>query len=886
MVHRLKSDIPGIGAHPTQHIQEVRDKRLDLSKVIGLLEDPLTTNLKEKHLFVLRKLLNRNPAGFLLKELTDISRILSLCAEKATDHPEYASFLCEALKICRLPFLQQKTTDEQHFAQEAAEFLSSICYLMRIPDPDVRRCVVEAVQSFFCSGIPPKPPDGLRPTRPGYRQQLLKHSDVPKLLLLSMSGLEDQPFKLQLLQTLQILSRSSDDICASVLDERGAESICLHMNEPDPSAQVLLCSSEILWNLLEGGMKEEVIAQLSSLECVLSLKESFLFLLEKASQRWERQLRNQLLMIATLIAEASSSVLVESLFAKLLVGLLTFPERNPPYSSDGLQLRQLLLNLLVFLCRDPAALQILREEQVMLHLLSLANPDGDQERSSAQQEELQLQALGAVSCLAPLLLDDYVFCRGNTQLLLLLDRCVGTGDCFSQGFHGNGGGRTRAKLRGCIRALRAVTSLGEASVNQNLCEQRAFHQLLGVLIQLQAGCEEQDVVVVEMMSDIQWILSELCESDARAKEQFGSGGVEMVVNFLKRGSEKFYSGLGHNRLLLSTVDCVWSCVVGSDATEDYLLAKQGASLLLDLLRASPRCVHGVVLATLLDLCDNPNTRSQILSWRDTDGQTAPRILLELWRDEEEELGVLRDQHGRIKDPKKPILTHLQQEVSGGSSFPADSPSAAVLEVSENLRAKIYLIFCCLGFQELPGLSAEDFFTLSIVRRYLNFKVGEVWDEVSRELVLEGTRLTSSDEEALRSICETSEETARRVMEEQSDILEQQQSVELHEEMVAYAEMKSHWKQQELTAQSWKNYVSRTSAYSVLKEVKVQRKEQVEWSRPTPEDGGAAGPPAEDFITHFLSAENGDILGLRGLNVKMARTSIRPDQNQESRTESD
>uniref|UniRef100_A0A1A8VI02 Chromosome 7 open reading frame 63 n=1 Tax=Nothobranchius furzeri TaxID=105023 RepID=A0A1A8VI02_NOTFU len=369
----------------------------------------------------------------------------------------------------------------------------------------------------------------------------------------------------------------------------------------------------------------------------------------------------------------------------------------------------------------------------------------------------------------------------------------------------------------------------------------------------------------------------------------------MVVNFLKRGSEKFYSGLGHNRLLLSTVDCVWSCVVGSDATEDYFLAKQGASLLLDLLRASPRCVHGVVLATLLDLCDNPNTRSQILSWRDTDGQTAPRILLELWRDEEEELGVLRDQHGRIKDPKKPILTHLQQEVSGGSSFPADSPSAAVLEVSENLRAKIYLIFCCLGFQELPGLSAEDFFTLSIVRRYLNFKVGEVWDEVSRELVLEGTRLTSSDEEALRSICETSEETARRVMEEQSDILEQQQSVELHEEMVAYAEMKSHWKQQELTAQSWKNYVSRTSAYSVLKvscsqtpkdskdgrrcydghlgpgssaqEVKVQRKEQ-------------------DFITHFLSAENGDILGLRGLNVKMARTSIRPDQNQESRTESD
>lgn len=45
--------------------------------------------------------------------------------------------------------------------------------------------------------------------------------------------------------------------------------ICLHMNEPDPSCQVLFRSSEILWNLLERGNKEEVTAQLSSMECVL-----------------------------------------------------------------------------------------------------------------------------------------------------------------------------------------------------------------------------------------------------------------------------------------------------------------------------------------------------------------------------------------------------------------------------------------------------------------------------------------------------------------------------------------------------------------------------------------------------------------------------------------
>ena len=62
---------------------------------------------------------------------------------------------------------------------------------------------------------------------------------------------------------------TTDLNCVLILNARGAEMICLHMNEPDPSGQVLFRSSEILWNLLERGNKEEVTAQLSSMECVL-----------------------------------------------------------------------------------------------------------------------------------------------------------------------------------------------------------------------------------------------------------------------------------------------------------------------------------------------------------------------------------------------------------------------------------------------------------------------------------------------------------------------------------------------------------------------------------------------------------------------------------------
>lgn len=51
---------------------------------------------------------------------------------------------------------------------------------------------------------------GLQVTSPGYRLQLLEHSDLAQTLLLSMAALENQPkIKLKLLQTLQFLSSSS-----------------------------------------------------------------------------------------------------------------------------------------------------------------------------------------------------------------------------------------------------------------------------------------------------------------------------------------------------------------------------------------------------------------------------------------------------------------------------------------------------------------------------------------------------------------------------------------------------------------------------------------------------------------------------------------------------
>jgi len=55
-------------------------------------------------------------------------------------------------------------------------------------------------------------------------------------------------------------------------------------------------------------------------------------------------------------------------------------------------------------------------------------------------------------------------------------------------------------------------------------------------------------------------------------------------------------------------------------------------------------------------------------------------------------------------------------------LPANNPSQAIVDVVENMRAKIHALFCKMGYTELPGMTTEDYVTLTIIEQYLNLKV--------------------------------------------------------------------------------------------------------------------------------------------------------------------
>ncbi|XP_051526526.1 cilia- and flagella-associated protein 69-like [Myxocyprinus asiaticus] len=815
----------------------------DLSRVIHLLEDPISSSLTERHIFILKKMVKRCQRGFLLRDLADVFKIINICAEKVTEHPHYAKILCDLLQICSLPFLKEKSSDEKNYASVVTDCLSQMGYLMRVPVPEVRHQICSSIIAFYCHEKAKAGSDGVCPTRAEYRGQMVERSGLAETLVMSLALMEKQlSIKLRLLQTLQIMSRTSEVNCTVMLKAQAAQKICFHMSERDPSGQILFRSSEILWNLLENACREEVTAQLSNMNCIMSLKEAFLQQLVSGSSHYDQQLRNDLLVLTSLIAANQNAPFIESGFVKHLSLLVTFPElksHNPlvrnlklSFNHEDFEMKKLLLNVIVVLSKDLPALQSFKESRVMLALMLLIKPrscgvqSSRRSWTSSQQEELQLQALATLSTLAPLMRDDYMTCQANTCLLLLLDWCLQE-DSFSgrgHSFHGTSGhGGKKAQMRYCMRVLRCVASLSDELLNQDLCDQGAIGQLVGVLRWFTAGQNTDDAVCLEIQIDTMFILSVLCVGDTHRKELFGSDGVDLLLQYLSLDSAMLFSGLGHNKLLLATIDCVWSCVVGCFSTEDVFVERHGVHLLLQLLQSSSRPIFGVLMGTLLELCENPQSIVHVLKWCGERDVTAPQLLLQLWRREEDETAVKRDQWGVITDVKHPIVSQHQY---------ASSSSHAVSDVSENMRANIYCMFCKLGFEQLSGLNAEDDITLHIIHRYLDFKVCEVWAEVSSDLCDEGVTLISSDDEALKNIRQMSEDTAEHVCSIQQNILQRKQHDELQQERHMYTEISLTHKQRELAAASWRNYVARTSNYSILKEF---QRLQEEWSTSGPDE---------------------------------------------------
>nr|ACI62513.1 hypothetical protein [Oryctolagus cuniculus] len=775
-------------------------KPMDLNRVIRLLEGTDNDDLEEKQLKSVKKVMQYYQNGLPLRDLAQIFKILNLCAGKIEHHPRFIESTYDILQLCGLPFLKKKTSDEVTYAEDTANSIALLGDLMKIPSSELRIQICKCIVDFYHSEPPKKHIPGYQQASSSYKIKMAEVGGLAKTMVWSMTLLENQlAEKLWVLKVLQHLSTSEVN-CASMMKAEAAREICAHLNDPDPSGQLLFRSAEILWNLLEKSSKEEIIQQLSNLECLLALKEVFKNLFMRSFSHYDRQLRNDILVITTIIAQNPGAPMIEAGFTKDLILFATFNEvksQNPLVKGlklsnfyEDFELKKLLFNVIVILCKDLPTVQLLIDGKVVLALFTyVKKPEKHKiiEWSLAQHEELQLHAIATLSSVAPLLIEDYMSCQGNARVLAFLQWCKSEDPFFSHGnsFHGSGGrGNKFAQMRYSLRLLRAMVSTEDETVNTDLCENGAIQQLTGIFKTIISNPDEnEEAIVLEIQSDILLILSGLCENHIQRKEIFGTEGVDIILHVMKTDPKKLQSGLGYNVLLFSTLDSIWCCILGCYSSEDYFLEKEGIFLLLDILALSQKKFCNLILGIMVEFCDNPKTAAHVNAWRGKKDQTAASLLIKLWRKEEKELGVKRDKNGKIID-----------------------------------------------FENLPGLSAEDFVTLCIIHRYLDFKIGEIWNEIYEEIKLEKLRPVTTDKKSLEAITTGSENIGKMVVSLQSEMIESQARQDVQNEQKVYAKIQATHKQRELANKSWENFLARTSNAKTLKKAKRLQEKAIEASR--------------------------------------------------------
>ncbi|XP_060581085.1 cilia- and flagella-associated protein 69-like [Ruditapes philippinarum] len=744
---------------------------MNLNRVVKLLTDPHSAMLYDRHVNALQRLLRHYPKGFPMKDLVQVFKILNVCADRVNEQPRYEQFIVDILKICSLPFLKEKSSDELIYEQIVIESISQLGYLMRVVSVEVRKQICDTLLAFYSETPANQEVQYHKASTIQYNQKVVENSDIAETLVKSLTLLEtDLPVKLAVLNVLQKFSKTSAKICEAMLRADAAHRICSRLMDVDPSGQLLFRSSDILWNLLEKGDQATLTSQLNNLTCISQLRDAFIYQLTQGYSHYDRQLRNDLLVLASIVAsKCPDAPFVETGFAKQLVLFATFQEVKSHnalvkhlklmQNHEDFELKKMLFNIMVTLSKESTVLPILSEGHLMLALFSFVRANesqsGPREWTPAQFEELQLQAMSCLCALCPKMLEDYMTVQGSTRILLLLEWCVGAEDFGGHGnsIHGVGGrGNKRAQMRYCLRVLRSVVSTGDELALQDLADQGAINQIIS-----------------------------MC------------------------------------------------AIVGCYATEDYFLEKEGVFLLIDLLQQCPKGMDNLILGCLLDLCENPKTVHHVLTWRGHENISAAHLFCEIWRNEEREIGVKRDPNGAISDVRRPLMGKLQ-EGQGVIPLPANCMSQAIVDVSENMRAKIYSLYCKIGFTDLPGLTVEDHITLTVIEKYLDFKMGEVWTEILSELDQEKVRPTTPDMEAVEAISRAIENRAEIVAGTQQELLEAQQSQDVLNEQEFYAEIRENYRQKEKQLNDFSDYVARTSNYELLKAAKERQDYSVEASR--------------------------------------------------------
>lgn len=150
----------------------------------------------------------------------------------------------------------------------------------------------------------------------------------------------------------------------------------------------------------------------------------------------------------------------------------------------------------------------------------------------------------------------------------------------------------------------------------------------------------------------------------RGQDEFRQSGALSVVTrvlhmgptVLQENSVGEKSGfINRARIITASIYLSRGAIIGNPRCESKFVARGGVDILLDVIEICPPVLRPIALTLLADLACNPISQWCIQTWKSkVTGMSAGVTLLELWRKEEERLGVVHDTSGAIVNLRRPL----------------------------------------------------------------------------------------------------------------------------------------------------------------------------------------------------------------------------------------
>ena len=325
-----------------------------------------------------------------------------------------------------------------------------------------------------------------------------------------------------------------------------------------------------------------------------------------------------------------------------------------------------------------------------------------------------------------------------------------------------------------------------------------------------------------------WI-SMLCKANAGNQARFREcNGVDRLVSQV-HDLRELDPTLPSPRAM-SVLNAVWTCVVPNDANLHRFLALDGVESLLDLLDFGNCYMHGVTLSILSDISESEFSHTFFDEWISSKNNcSAAHLLLELWRREEDTRQMCRD--GVISNIARPFSG------TGKSKPPLDAPES-IYNFSDQKRVadmeriknsvsgdamfmKIYSIFKLLGFERFECLTGRNGTTLCLVKEYVRFRQGEVWQDIQGAFSESGLQPTENDAQRVESGIEHARQLAAEVREKQTGVLADEAEALRSEERQFYANMIDQRKHE----REAKAYKKDRSSLTMKERIEAKRKKE-------------------------------------------------------------